>query len=284
MVKLPGLTSLVLVLLIVTLVLPLAACGGNKGPVAPLDVTDLRGHRIGVLMAWSPDYILEDYGGIDLVRFDGLSDALLALKYRRIEAFAMDTIDAKYLCSVQPGYQMQETPVGMDRYVTFVNNNRTDLLVQFNEFAAGFMNSDEYRDLHERVMNVDNGEFVNNDIPAHTEGPLINVAIDAAAMPYTSYDFASDRYIGSDVEVIQMFAWQYGYRLNFIDSDYNGSVMNLTSGKADLFICALSEAYRFEVELTHKALVSDPYFSTSILLVGMGDRTAMSFDNPDLGY
>lgn len=273
-----------LVLILILMALPLTGCSGRLFNSGPLDVHHLQGRRIGVLDAWSPDYILEEYGGIDLWRFNTLTDALLALKYKRVEAIGMDLIDAQYLCSLQPAYQIMAEPVAEDLYVSFVTNGRPDLLAQFNEFAADFMQSAEYRDLVERVSHVQKGEFVSKEVPRHTTGPVLNLATSADAMPYTGLDFTTGDYIGSDTEVARLFAWRYGYQLNFLDSDYTGSVLNLTTGKADMYLCALSQAYRHEVELTHKALVSDPYFVTSIMLVQIGDRSLITFDNPDIGY
>lgn len=272
------------ILVLVVFLVSLSACGGQLTAAEPLDASRLQGHRIGVLLSWSPDYILEDMGGIELFRYDCLSDALLALKYGRIEALAMDFSDAVYLCSVQPAYEILNPPVALDQYVIFINNKRPDLLRQFNEFAKDFIDSTDSKELQGRLQGIAQAPFVPRTIPAHTEGPKINIAILAVAMPYTFFDLKTGESYGSDVEVARHFAWKYGYQANFIDSDWTGAIANLTTGKADIFFCALSDYYRQDVELSHTALVSAPYFPTSIHLVVVGDRTKISLDNPDLGY
>ncbi len=236
------------------------------------------------MLSWSPDYILEKIGGIDLLRFDMLADALLALKYQRIEALAMDISDATYLCNVQPAYTMISEPVARDKYVCFVSNERPELLAQFNEFAADFYDSEDCRELQERVRTMKNGNFVSRSIPVHPDGPIIKIAILGTAMPYTAYNFTTRDYMGSDIEVARHFAWRYGYRIEFLDSDWMGSIANISTGKADLFFCALSDYYRTDTLKSHIALVSEPYFPSSIHLVVIGDRSKISFNNPDMGY
>ncbi len=276
---------LILMLLLTLLFYPLTGCAGKQpAPVTPLDVHNLAGRRIGVLMSWSPDYILEDVPGIELQRYDTTSDAILALKYRRIEALAMDIINAKNFCRMHPGYKILEEPVAFDDYIIFVTNKRQDILQQFNEFAADFRTSEEYQDIYARIMAVDRGEYVRREWPKHTTGPVLNVATNSLAYPYASIDLQTGEFFGSSVEIIEHFAWRYGYQIHFLDGDYEAGILNLTTGKADLRILALSQAYRFEVELTHKAMISEPYFSTSIVLVVISDRSQITFDNPELIY
>lgn len=237
----------------------------NRGP--SLDIHHLNGKKIGVVLAWSSDYVLDKRDDLNIFRYDNMSDAILALKYKKIDALAMDLFVANYYCSMQPGFRYIETPVGYDHFVIFVNRNRDDLLSQFNQFASEFQFSQAYREIYRRAMQMENGNYESYVYPNQKDAPVIKIAVDPLWPPYSGYDLLTREIEGSDVDMIRLFANQYGFRTEFIPSNYDGQIMNLKSGKADIMITALSEIYQKYAQLSNDYQVSRTYTEMPIVLI-----------------
>lgn len=79
-------------MLIISACLFSAGCGSaSEWKYDPItDVNDLEGRRVGVNLAWESDYYLTGRKDMELVRYDSTSDMIMALKYDKIDAIALD--------------------------------------------------------------------------------------------------------------------------------------------------------------------------------------------------
>jgi ABC-type amino acid transport substrate-binding protein len=246
--------------------LALSSCRQNNHG-SSLDIHHLNGKRIGVVLAWSSDYVLDKRDDLNIFRYDKMADAILALKYKKIDALAMDLFFANYYCSIQPGFRYFETPIGYDHFVIFVNRNRKDLLNLFNQFASDFQKSQAYREIYKKIMQMKDGNYESYVFPHPQDAPVIKIAVDPLSPPYSGYDLLTHEIEGCDVDMIRLFADQYGFRTEFIPSTYDGQIMNLKSGKADIMITALSEIYQKYAQLSNDYLVSRTYTEMPIVLI-----------------
>lgn len=239
------------------------------------DIHNLDGRRVGVMMGWSPDYLLSKREDIELMRFDTLSDAVLALCYQRVDAVAVERAFTIDVLNNLEGVRLVDEPISNDNLVAFISNDRTDVLEQFNEFIAGFRNSDEYAELMGRVERMET-EFETKYVENTGTGPVLRVGLETALYPFVDYDIEEDVYYGIDAEIITHFANAYNYRIEFMDGAYDAMIQNIAAGKLDVFVSGLSEVYRTEVELSGRALVSDPYMNMDIVFVEIADRDSLN--------
>ncbi len=253
-------------IMILLCLLAICSCRRNSDALS-MDMQYFSGKRIGVVLAWSSDYVLDNRDDLNIFRYDNMADAVLALKYKKIDALAMDLLFANYYCSIQPGFRYIETPVGYDHFVVLVNRNREDLLNQFNQFAPNFQSSPEYREIYQRAMEMKDGNYEPFDFPNQQDAPVIKIAVDPLWPPYSGYDLLTREVEGCDVDMIRLFAQQYGFRTEFIPSNYDGQIMNLKSGKVDMMITALSEIYQEYAQLSKDYLVSHAYTEMPIVLI-----------------
>ena len=72
------------------------------------DVNNLEGRRVGVNLAWESDYYLDGRDDMELVRYDTTADMIMALRYDKIDAIALDADSVKLLMSLSEGIEQVE--------------------------------------------------------------------------------------------------------------------------------------------------------------------------------
>lgn len=111
-----------------------------------VDVNDLKGMKVAVVMAWGGDYFLTERDDVELMRYSSLDSLALVLKNGVVDAVALDYVTALELAEMVPAFGIVEEPLTDEDYIMYVNNDRTDLLEQLNEFFLEFKASDMYAD------------------------------------------------------------------------------------------------------------------------------------------
>ncbi len=254
--------------------LPLCGCAQLQPARPIMDVHNMDGQRIAVGLAWSPDYMLSGRKDIVLQRYNATTDMIMALKYRRVDAIAMDVAYAKYMCAQMPALEMIPEPIAVDQVLAFFATDEPELLAAFNAFLEDFIGTPEYEDILRRFDEFETSyEYV--EIPEPQDGGVITLTVEQDLIPYSYWDFSLKKIIGSDVDIMRYFAVSMGCRLEIIFGSYTSCIANLLTKKADVMAGGLSEWYRHEVELSGNALVSNNYMDVDILLVVMGDASLL---------
>lgn len=262
-----------LCLLVMTLLL--GGCGNVKTVSKP-DTNDWQSWRIGVPLAWSSDYYLTtnaDIPSTNLYRYDSAGDCIMALKFGYIDAIAVDSLYSYEVLQQYSEFEVLDEPIGDDAIVAYVTPTRADLLEEINRYIPVFRDSEAYEDLYARANAED---FVPDmDIPVCEDGEVIRVGIDTSSgnYPYTYYDFGSSEPQGVDIEFIAHFAAEYGYRIEWVDGSWDAGAIAVTNGDIDIFVCAVSEYYVEETELTGACLCSDAYFDLELVLIVRSDES-----------
>ena len=68
----------------------LTGCSKNQKREAISDVNDLEGRRVGVALAWGPDYLLTGRDDLELIRYNTMASMVMALCYDRLDAIAVE--------------------------------------------------------------------------------------------------------------------------------------------------------------------------------------------------
>ncbi len=67
-----------------------SGCGQIRNAQPITDVHNLSGQRVGVALAWGPDYLLSEREDITLMRYNNVAGAVTALCYNQIDAIAVE--------------------------------------------------------------------------------------------------------------------------------------------------------------------------------------------------
>ena len=71
----------------------LSGCGQIRNAHPITDVHNLDGQRVGVGLAWGPDYLLTEREDLTLMRYNNVAGAVTALCYNQVDAIAVVTSD-----------------------------------------------------------------------------------------------------------------------------------------------------------------------------------------------
>ena len=250
----------------------LTGCGGTAERRAITDVNDLHGVRVGVNLAWEPDYLLTGRRDLELYRFDSVADMLMALNSGKLDAIAVDAASIAVILSQIDGIEVVEPSLGESGYVFYFSPEAEELLREFNSFVAEWTSSSDYKDYLRRQAAFDGMNYPGVDLPAEESGKTIQVAYNIVAFPWSFQDAVTGEPDGFDVEILRRWAAERGYQLAFTGTDYTNMVMGTVEGRYQLCLGAISDLFR-EDALASGLLVSDSFGEISIYLCQKAGET-----------
>ena len=247
----------------------LCGCSKMKSYRPIEDINNLEGRRVGVGLAWAPDYLLTGRKDLDLMRYNSIPDMITALCYRRLDAVAVERPYATYILSSVEGLHEVQPMIGRIGLVTYIAKDKEQLFNEFNEFTKNFRQTEQYADLDKRLNGTK--EFVPKDIELCADGPVLKVGICSENFPFIYIDFSTGEFVGSDIEYIKHFANAYNYNLEFIDSSYGAMELGVGYGYTDIAISGISDLYRADIEYSGRTLVSDSYMENDVVFLEVID-------------
>ena len=212
------------------------------------DVNDLHGRSVGVNLSWESDYYLTGRTDLTLYRYDSTADMVMALRYDKVDALAVDDMMWKIAESLSDGLEAVEPAFGECGYLLYFSREHQALAEDFNQFLAEYKETEDYEDFLERAEAFDGEEYEGPEIELTGTGETLRVAYGSDGFPHTFIDPGMDVPDGYDLEALKLFANDRGYQLDFIISNYDDAVMGLQNGLYDIYVGYLSDVYREEVE------------------------------------
>ena len=239
------------------------------------DVNDLEGRRVGVNLSWESDYYLTGRSDMELYRYDTTADMIMALKYDKIDAIALDQESVKLIMSQSEGVEVVEPAFARLGSIMYFGTDDGALAEDFNKYLAEFRKTDEYEDLLKRMDEYDGTEYIGSDIPLTGRGKVINVVADPNNFPRAFLNPGEDILIGYDTEILKHYANDRGYRLEFTYSDYNDGIVGLKGGFYDIMTGYLCDVYAEQVR-NDGLYVCDSMYDFSLYFIQKNQRDIVS--------
>ena len=202
---------------------------------------------MGVNLAWEPDYMLTGRDDLELVRYDTLADMILALKFNKVDALAVDGMIWNVMNVGSVGLKRVDPAFSSVGYTLYFGPDREALRDEFNAFLAEYQDSEEYRDHMARLDAFDGKSYIGPDIPQTGTGELLRVAIESEGFPRSFPDPVTNQPSGFDLEALRYFANAHDYRLELSLSNYVDIVYGLQAGVYDVGVGNLSDVYAQEI-------------------------------------
>lgn len=229
-------------------------------------------------MAWSADYMLSSREDIEVVRYNTVADLVMALRFKKIDKAAMERPFAVEVLNCVDGLRIIDETIATDGLVFAVNNEREDLLNELNEFFSRFKESKEKKELFERLNSTEGYEY--HEIENAKGNRVLSVGLPTDAYPYSYIDFESGNYAGSDLEVITMFANEYGYTLEFTPGIFTTIEIGIGEGEFDVAIGSFCDAAREDAEVSEVFMMSDVYMEHEIVYIEVEDFNSLKIISP----
>ncbi len=212
----------------------LAGCGTSGWRYTPVtDVNDLEGRRVAVLLSWEADYYLTGREDMEILRYDAVSDMLMAIKSGVVDVMAFDELGAKGVVAGAEGLELVEEPFGYTGYTLYFGGGEEALRDDFNAFLEEYKQTEAFTDRMERLRSFDGETYIPPEIELTGTGDILNVAIEGEGFPRTFMEGGAVIPTGFDVEALELFANSRNYQLVFYVSTYENMVYGLQSGLYD---------------------------------------------------
>lgn len=256
----------------------LSGCGQIRSAHPITDVHKLDGQRVGVGLAWGPDYLLTSRDDLTLMRYNNVAGAVTALCYNQVDAIAVEQPLAVDILASIEGLRCIEEPIAEDHMAMLVDPNQPDLLAELDAFIDEFITTEEYADLVARIQDPEGYEF--QPVPLTGGDRVLNVGAVADGYPFTYPNPETDTFEGTDVEFLCHFANAYGYDLVFYGDTWESMEMGVQYGSYDIGCGGISELYRADIERYGSALMTKSFFPVNIVFIEVEDRDALAVRIP----
>lgn len=94
---------------------------------------DLKGHKVGVVLGFTGDIAVSKIDGINVERYNGTSEAIMALKAKKIEAVVIDSEPAKNYVEQNKELGLIKTDVAKEEYAIATRKNDEKLILDINK-------------------------------------------------------------------------------------------------------------------------------------------------------
>jgi len=265
------LKKIICVLLILFLFLSLLSGCAPKTDERLAGIDDLKDKRIGVYTGTIYDkFAVEHFPSAQIMRYNSISDFVLALKDNKIDAAISNLYSAKNVINTNP-----EIGILTDEVLSFpigigFNKNNPELREKFNAFIKSAKEDGSFNAMYDKWFSndpetVDMPEFVPNP-----SGDKIVLGVAVGDLP--NVGFVNNRYVGFDVELIQAFAQTEDLNLEIVTMDFSALVASLASGKVDMIAdcIAITEERKAQVDF------SDPYMEDKSAIIVLNANLADS--------
>lgn len=216
--------------------------GGNEeiGSDGESKISDLSGKKIGILTGSIQAVMMPELvPDATYLEFNTLSDLIVALNSKKIDAFGCD--ESLYTSMLWEGQAVDriDEPLDVSNYgFIFTKGKKPELQAEFNEYIASIKADGRHGALEEKWFgNKEPTEFMSYDNLSGTKG-TITVAINSGSKPFTY--LKDQKFVGFDIEVIVGFAKEYGYSVQFEDVAFASILGGVQSGKYDIGVSGIT--------------------------------------------
>jgi hypothetical protein len=220
-----------------------SSCRAYDNPAKDAAADQFSGKTVGVMLAWDSDYALTPRKDINLLRYDNMSDMVMALQHNRIDAIALDEMTAKTVLYMVQGLEVVYPGYGNYGYVAAFGPKNKELCDDYNAFLSEYIKSEDYQDLQRRIHEYDGVHFDGKIIKPTGTGRTIKLACHEGGFPSTYYDQENNCWMGFDYEPLVTWANERNYKIEIAGSLYDDMMIGVSRGRYDVIIGYLNELY-----------------------------------------
>lgn len=249
--------------------------GGDK-----TNVEDYKNSKVGIMTGSYQSTIIGDFfPDATILEYNNPADMLYALTENKIDITMIDA--SSYTCALWEGLQisrLDEVAETSSYGIIFPKGQQQELRLQVNAFLAKIKENGTYDKLNEKWFgNKEPAEFLDPEALTGTNGTL-RVIVNNELKPF-GY-IKNGKLVGYDVEILTLFAEEYGYRLDITSVPFQSLLAGVSGGAYQLGISGLT----ITEERMETFDFSDTYHNEDIIYVVAGDGDGLNaFRRAELG-
>lgn len=249
--------------------------GGDK-----TNVDDYKNSKVGIMTGSYQSTVIGDFfPDATILEYNNPADMLYALTENKIDITMIDA--SSYTCALWEGLQisrLDEVAETSSYGIIFPKGQQQELRLQVNAFLAKIKENGTYDKLNEKWFgNKEPAEFLDPEALTGTNGTL-RVIVNNELKPF-GY-IKNGKLVGYDVEILTLFAEEYGYRLDITSVPFQSLLAGVSGGAYQLGISGLT----ITEERKETFDFSDTYHNEDIIYVVAGDGDGLNaFRRAELG-
>lgn len=249
--------------------------GGDK-----TNVENYKNSKVGIMTGSYQSTIIGDFfPDATILEYNNPADMLYALTENKIDITMIDA--SSYTCALWEGLQisrLDEVAETSSYGIIFPKGQQQELRLQVNAFLAKIKENGTYDKLNEKWFgNKEPTEFLDPEALTGTNGTL-RVIVNNELKPF-GY-IKNGKLVGYDVEILTLFAEEYGYRLDITSVPFQSLLAGVSGGAYQLGISGLT----ITEERKETFDFSDTYHNEDIIYVVAGDGDGLNaFRRAELG-
>jgi polar amino acid transport system substrate-binding protein len=225
-------------------------------------IDDVANKRIGVYVGTIYDkFAVKRFPDATILRYNSISDFVLALKNKRIDAAITNLYSAKNVTKANPDIgilsdELLNFPIGIG-----FNKNNPALRERFNAFIKGIKADGSFATMYRKWFDQDLESIKMPEFEGKRTGPKIILGVSVGDLPSVGY--VNGKYVGFDVELLQTFAQKENLNLEIETMEFGGLIAALAAGKVDL----IADCIAITEERKAQVAFSDPYMEDKSALI-----------------
>lgn len=268
---------LCLLLTVLLAFLTLSGCADDR--TVGDSVQDYKNARVGVMTAsYQSTIVGKIFPDAKVLEYNTVSDMFYALTINKIDICMTDA--SAYTCALWEGLplsRLREVAESSEYGVIFPKGQQQTLQSQMNDFLSKIKKNGAYDELQKKWFgNKEPTEFSDPSALTGTNGTL-KVAIGNEIKPF-GY-IKNGKLVGYDVDIMTLFAKEYGYRLHVDQVPFSSVLLGVSAGKYQLGISGLTITEERKQSLDF----SDSYHNEDVVFIIPGDDGLNVFRTAELG-
>ena len=124
----------------------------NKSNPVVESFESLSGHSVGVVLGYTGDIAVSEIEGVRVTRYNGASEAIIALKAQKVDAVVMDSEPAKQYAKQNSDLDVISTDVAKEEYAIAIGKEDTALVEEINNALKIIKENGTYDELLEKYF------------------------------------------------------------------------------------------------------------------------------------
>ncbi len=263
--------TVALILLLLMLIPVFCSCS-NRADNTVSSAETYDGKKIGVLTGSVFDTVAsKNLKNPNICYYNSNADLAIALDKGKIDAYINDEPVWRVLTNEYPNQKSVKLFSNEDYAFGFKKNDEKSAVLckQMNEFLKKCRDDGTLKETDEKWFGTDESvKTVDMSGLTAENGTLTFATTTDIGAPFAY--IKDNRFAGYDVDIAVKFCREYGYGINITNSNFEGMMSSVTSGKGDFFAACVTVT----PERSESILFSDADYIGGTVLVAKSDNTA----------
>ena len=200
-----------------------------------VETIDLDKASIGAMTSTTGErFISENFAQAKLNKYDSITDAVVALKDKKVDYVITSLTNALGFVKNNKGLVIIPGVVLNEGVAIAVNKQDPQLLADISGVLAHFKSNGTLEDIIKRWTNVTNTGYEKKLVQVHDDVSILKVGVAANREPMCFLE--KNKIVGLDAELIERIAFELNMKVEYINMPFAALISSLENNKVNVVI------------------------------------------------